>query len=126
MDSDRRRTGQTAPASVRRQRKAPPGGSKKDGGPGPSPVEIASDKAAILEAVLNFYDEFAKQNTEQNPQTAALQFEAAKRRVACAKRMVSCWETGQSGRAFRHAPSGYWSHWLHGRRKMPRGAPSWC
>ncbi len=41
------------------------------GGPG---AELASDKAAILEAVLTFYDKFA----EQNPPTPRLRFQAAK------------------------------------------------
>lgn len=45
-----------------------------DGGPGGPPADLAADKAAILEAVLAFYDKFAA----QNPQNPRLQFEAAK------------------------------------------------
>jgi eukaryotic-like serine/threonine-protein kinase len=58
-----------------------PGGPKKDpppGGPGGEPggffVDPAADKAAILEAVLNFYDQFAQQRAP----TERVQFEAAK------------------------------------------------
>ncbi|MBN9118844.1 MAG: serine/threonine protein kinase, partial [Planctomycetes bacterium] len=58
-----------------------PGGPKKDGhgGPGGDPgggpaADSASDKAAILEAVLNFYDKFAQQKAPD----ARVQFEAAK------------------------------------------------
>ncbi|AWM40990.1 Serine/threonine-protein kinase PknB [Gemmata obscuriglobus] len=54
----------------------PKDGSKdgQDGGPGGPHTELAADKAAILEAVLAFYDKFV----EQNPPTPRLQFEAAK------------------------------------------------
>jgi tetratricopeptide (TPR) repeat protein len=51
----------------------PPGGPKKDDPGGPA-AESASDKTAILEAVLNFYDQFAQQKAPD----ARIQFEAAK------------------------------------------------
>jgi serine/threonine protein kinase len=56
-----------------------PGGPKElpagpPRGPGGPAGDLASDKAAILEAVLGFYDRFA----EQNPPTPRLRFEAAK------------------------------------------------
>ena len=54
-----------------------PGGPKKDGpgdDPGGGPIESASDKTAILDAVLNFYDKFAQQKAPN----AKVQFEAAK------------------------------------------------
>jgi hypothetical protein len=54
-----------------------PNGPKKDnpsGAPGGPAADSASDKAATLEAVLNFYDKFA----EQNKLTPKLQLEAAK------------------------------------------------
>ncbi|MFM8273636.1 MAG: protein kinase domain-containing protein [Gemmata sp.] len=57
-----------------------PGGP--DGGPPdgtPLPVtDLATDKAAILEAILGFYDEFARQNAGQSGLDAPLRFEAAK------------------------------------------------
>jgi eukaryotic-like serine/threonine-protein kinase len=58
-------------------------GGKKDGpppkrdgpgGPGGPAAESASDKTAILDAVLNFYDKFAQQKAP----SARVQFEAAK------------------------------------------------
>lgn len=48
-------------------------GGPKDGPDGPT-TDLAADKAAILEAVLAFYDKFAA----QNPHNPRLQFEAAK------------------------------------------------
>lgn len=52
----------------------PPGSPNPVGTPSGSGTELASDKAAILEAVLAFYDKFA----EQNAPNQRLQFEAAK------------------------------------------------
>lgn len=54
--------------------KGGPDGPGGPGGPGGPHTELAADKAAILEAVLAFYDKFV----EQNPPTPRLQFEAAK------------------------------------------------
>ncbi|HEY1191634.1 MAG TPA: serine/threonine-protein kinase [Gemmata sp.] len=54
----------------------PPGGPKElpDGAPPGASTDLAADKAAILEAVLAFYDRFV----QQNPPNRRLQFEAAK------------------------------------------------
>ncbi|MDY3553863.1 serine/threonine-protein kinase [Gemmata sp. JC717] len=52
----------------------PKDGADGTGGPGGPHTDLAADKAAILEAVLAFYDRFV----EQNPPTPRLQFEAAK------------------------------------------------
>src|SRR5262249_3401912 len=89
-----------------------PGGAKKEGpGFGPPPKkkdgisspggsDSATDKAEILEAVLNFYDKFAEQNT----QTAELQFEAAKasRRV-CEAYVVMLKQPDKAVAAYRRA-----------------------
>jgi eukaryotic-like serine/threonine-protein kinase len=71
------------PGSRRGPGGGPDGGPGGPGGPGGGPAGDASAKAAMLEAVLKFYDEFAKQNAT-NPQ---LQLEAAKahRRVGEAR-----------------------------------------
>ncbi|MCS6866018.1 MAG: serine/threonine-protein kinase [Gemmataceae bacterium] len=84
-----------------------PGGSTGSPNPQPGPglsaaVSEATDKATILEAVLNFYDKFS----EQNPPTPQLQFEAAKasRRVCEAHRWLKRPETSASAIvAFRRA-----------------------
>ncbi|MBM3980329.1 MAG: serine/threonine protein kinase [Planctomycetes bacterium] len=74
----------------------PPPGGAKVGGPA---AESASDKAAILEAVLTFYDKLA----EQKQPTVRLQFEAAKasRRVCEAHVMLD--RPQQAVAAFRRA-----------------------
>ena len=80
-----------------------PGGPGGPGGPNGGPAaESASDKAAIIEAVLTFYDKFA----EQNAANQKLQFEAAKasRRVCEAHAWVNRPEkTVKAVAAFRRA-----------------------
>jgi serine/threonine protein kinase len=80
-----------------------PGGPKKDAPPGPGPggpaAESASDKAAILEAVLNFYDKFAKQNNLK----PELQFEAAKASRRVCEAHVWLGRPKEAGAAFRRA-----------------------
>lgn len=49
------------------------------GGPGGGPAEAAATQAAVLEAILAFYDKFAEQNASyQGVTSAKLQFEAGK------------------------------------------------
>lgn len=74
----------------------PPGGPP--GGPG-GPLELAADRAEVLEAVLAFYDRFA----EQNPPTPRLRMEAAKasRRVCEAQAWLK--RPDKAAAAFRRA-----------------------
>jgi serine/threonine protein kinase len=78
-----------------------PGGPKKDGpgGPGGPAADSASDKAAVLEAVLNFYDRFAEQN-KLNPK---LQFDAAKASRRVCEANVWLGHPDKAKAAFRRA-----------------------
>jgi eukaryotic-like serine/threonine-protein kinase len=102
-----------------------PGGPKGPGGPdgpfgpppkkdgfGPPPKKdgpgglagTTSDKAAILEVVLKFYDKFAEQNKKQNPQTESLQFEAARAsRRMCEAYVIMLKKPDKAIPAFRRA-----------------------
>lgn len=79
----------------------PPGGDRPppSGGAGGPGAELASDKAAILEAVLAFYDEFAAQNAPD----PALRLEAAKASRRVCEANVWLKRPDKAAAAFRRA-----------------------
>ncbi len=95
--TNRQGFGLPLPPMMSGSRRGPGGPKKKDGGPVPGGP--ASDMAAILEAVLTFYDKFAKQNRL----TPELQLEAAKASRRVCEAHVWMGRPTEARAAFRRA-----------------------